>query len=129
MTPDERRSQLDQLTETILSAAFEVSNTLGAGFLEKVYQRALLRELTLRKIKAIPQARFQVVYKTHLVGEYFADLLVENAIVLELKCTDRLTDDQMAQCLNYLHAANMTVCLLINFQNPTLEWKRIVQDF
>jgi GxxExxY protein len=114
------------LTESILGAVFEVSNTLGAGFLEKVYERALLHELKLRGIKASAQASFPVVYKGHCAGEYFADILVENAVVIELKCVDRLGSDHMAQCLNYLRASGKGVCLLINFQKPTVEWKRIV---
>jgi GxxExxY protein len=76
MNADEQRCP-DSLTEHVLSAIFEVSNTLGAGFLEKVYERALLRELALRNISATPQASFAVTYKGQSVGEYFADILVE----------------------------------------------------
>ena len=71
---------LDSLSETVLSAVFEVSNKLGAGFLEKVYQRALLRELSLRGIRAIAEASFAVLYKGYSVGEYLADLLVEDVL-------------------------------------------------
>src|ERR1017187_3553314 len=71
---------LDSLTERVLGAIFEVSNTLGVGFLEKVYQRALLRELRIRGIPATAEASFPVVYKGHCVGEYFADILVEDAV-------------------------------------------------
>jgi len=114
-----------KLTERVLSAAFEVSNTLGAGFLEKVYQRALLAEFRLRGISARPEVSFPVHYKGQLVGEYFADLVVEDVLVLELKCVDRLAPEHTAQCLNYLKASNLSLCLLINFQHPKLEWKRI----
>src|SRR3954452_2280427 len=76
-------TSLDSLSERVLDAVFEVSNTLGAGFLEKVYQRALLRELSLRGIQATAEASMAVVYKGHSVGEYFADLLVEDALVVE----------------------------------------------
>jgi GxxExxY protein len=68
----------DSLTGRVLAAVFEVSNTLGAGFLEKVYERALLRELALREIRAGAQCSFAVTYKGHYVGEYFADIIVEN---------------------------------------------------
>ena len=112
-----------------MGAIFEVANTLGSGFLEKVYHRALLRELKLRGIAAVSQASFPVVYKDQPVVEYFADILVEDALVLELKCVDRLTNERMAQCLNYLRASGRTVCLLVNFQKPTLEWKRVVLKF
>ena len=120
---------LDSLTEQVLSAVFEVSNTLGAGFLERVYQRALLRELRLRGIHAISEASFAVTYKGCSVGEYFADLLVEDALVVELKCAERLANEHTAQCLNYLRASGRTVCLLVNFQKPKVEWKRIVSGF
>ena len=120
---------LDSLSEKVLSAVFEVSNTLGAGFLEKVYQRALLRELSLRGIRANAEASFAVVYKGYSVGEYFADLLVEDLLVVELKCAERLANEHTAQCLNYLRASGRTVCLLVNFQKPKVEWKRIVLGF
>src|SRR3954452_23031947 len=101
---------------------------LGAGFLEKVYQRALLRELSLRGIRATAEASMAVVYKGHSVGEYFADLLVEDALVVELKCAERLASEHTAQCLNYLRASGRTVCL-VNFQKPKVEWKRVVLGF
>jgi GxxExxY protein len=120
---------LDSLTERVLGAVFEVSNTLGAGFLEKVYQRALLRELGLRGIPATAEASFPVVYKGQCVGEYFADILVDDALVLGLKCVDRLAGEHTTQCLNYLWASGRTVCLLVNFQKPKVEWKRVVNGF
>lgn len=113
----------------MLSAVFEVSNTLGAGFLEKVHQRALLRELSLRGIRATAEASFAVTYKGHSAGEYFADLLVEDVLVVELKCAERLAEEHTAQCLNYLRASGLTLCLLVNFQKPKVEWRRIVLGF
>jgi GxxExxY protein len=121
--------KLDLLTERVLGAVFEVSNSLGAGFLEKVYQRALLRELALRGIRAAAETSFVVTYKGHCVGEYFADILVEDVLVLELKCVERLASEHTAQCLNYLRASGRTVCLLVNFQKPKVEWKRVVNGF
>ncbi len=117
MNADERRS-IDSLTEQVLGAVFEVSNTLGAGFLEKVYERALLKELRLRGIKAVPQASFTVMYKGQVVGEYFADLLVEDALVVELKCVERLSAEHSAQCINYLRASDRRLCLLVSFERP-----------
>src|SRR6476469_1082200 len=96
-----------ELTERVLGAVFEVANTLGAGFLEKVYERALLRELRLRGVAAASQVAFPVVYKDFCIGDYLADIVVENAVVIELKCADRLTAEHMAQCLNYLRASGM----------------------
>ena len=120
---------VNSLSENVLGAVFEVSNTLGAGFLEKVYQRALLRELALRGIRATAEASLAVTYKGHSVGEYFADLLVEDVLVVELKCTERLANEHTAQCLNYLRASGLTPSLLVNFQKPKVEWKRIVHRF
>ncbi len=126
MLPNEH---LDSLTDRVLSAIFEVSSTLGAGFLEKVYQRALLTELHLRGIRATTEAPFTVTYKGQRVGDYFTDGLVEDVLVIELKCAERLCNEHTAQCLNYLRASNRTVCLLVNFQKPKVEWKRIVHGF
>jgi len=127
MNTDERGFEL--LTEQVLGAVFDMSNTLGAGFLEKVYERALLTELRLRGIRATSQASFAVTYKGHPVGEYFADILVEDVLVVELKCVERLVNEHAAQCLNYLRASGRTLCLLVNFQRPKVEWKRIVYGF
>ena len=117
---------LDAVTKQVLGAIFEVSNTLGAGFLEKVYRRALLNELLLRGIRASAEVSFQVTYKGRPVGEYFADIVVEDVLVVELKCAERLCGEHTAQCLNYLRASKLSVCLLVNFQRPKVEWKRIV---
>jgi GxxExxY protein len=116
----------DSLTERVLAAVFEVSNTLGAGFLEKIYERALLKELSLRGIRAKAQAGFPVTYKGAYVGEYYADLLVEEVLILELKCVDRFANEHIAQCLNHLRASGRSLRLLINFQRPTVEWKRVI---
>jgi GxxExxY protein len=118
-----------ELTEKVLAAVFEVSNTLGAGFLEKVYQRALLVELHLRGLQATAEGSYTVTYKGHRVGEYFADILVEDKLLIELKCVERLTGDHTAQCLNYLRASGLTLCLLVNFQKPRVEWKRVVSGY
>ena len=123
------KTYLDSLTEKVLGAVFEVSNTLGAGFLERVYQRALVRELRLCGIRATAEASLAVVYKGQPVGRYFADILVEEVLVVELKCAERLADEHTAQCLNYLRASGRTLCLLVNFQKPKVEWKRIVLGF
>jgi GxxExxY protein len=127
MKADERG--FDSLTDRVLGAIFEVSNTLGAGFLEKVYERALVKELALRGIRATAQASLAVTYKGHYVGEYFADLLVEDILVVELKCAEHLAGEHTAQCLNYLRASGRALCLLVNFQKPKVEWKRIVYGF
>jgi GxxExxY protein len=118
----------DEITETILSCAFEVANTLGCGFVEKVYERALMHELRGRGLRVRPQASLRVPYKGRIVGEYLADLLVEDQIVVELKCAERLAPEHMAQCINYLKASRLEIALLINFQRTKLQWKRIVNS-
>jgi GxxExxY protein len=117
------------LTERVLGAVFEVSNTLGAGFLEKVYERALLREIGILGIRAASQVSFPVTYKGYAIGEYFADILVEDTLVIELRCVERLANEHTAQCINYLRASGRDLCLLVNFQKPKVEWKRIVYGF
>jgi len=128
MNTDEH-GYLDSLTERVLGAVFEVSNTLGAGFLEKVYERALLMELTMLGMRATAQASLTVAYKSHNVGQYSADILVEDVLVIELKCVDRLANEHTAQCINFLRASGLGLCLLVNFQKPKVEWKRIIYGF
>jgi len=113
----------------VLAADFQVSNTLGAGFFEKVYERALVVELDLRGIRVTAQKPFPVLYKGHAVGEYYADLIVEDKLLIELKCVDHLANEHKAQCLNYLRASRLSLCLLVNFAKPKVEWKRIVLGF
>ncbi len=124
MNADERR--LNALSEEIIGAAFEVSNVLGAGFLEKVYENALNIELNLRGLETLPQAPLKVYYKKELVGDYIADILVENEIIIEIKAVKELDVIHTAQCLNYLRITGLKLCLLINFSKPRVEIKRIV---
>ena len=121
---DERR--LNELSEKIIGAAFEVSNVLGTGFLEKVYENAMNVELKLRGLKTQPQTPLKVHYKSELVGDYIADILVEDKIIIELKAVKELDDFHIAQCLNYLRITGLKLCLLINFSKPRVELRRIV---
>ena len=121
--------ELDFLIEKIIGAAYEVANVLGSGFLEKLYERALLEELTLRGLTVQSRFPFEVSYKGRLIGNYFADLLVEGKVIVELKCVDRLANEHMAQCINYLKASGVRIALLINFHHPKVEWKRIIHGF
>lgn len=127
MDTDAHGSESD-LTEAIIGCAFEVANVLGPGFLEKVYERALLRELGLRGLRAKAQSSFPVCYKGQYIGEYLADLVVEGEVIVELKCVDRFASEHLAQCINYLKASGLRVALLINFQRPKLEWRRVLLD-
>ncbi len=117
------------LTDKVIGAIYEVSNILGAGFLEKVYERALVRELVLRGLKAETQVHFSVSYKGKGVGEYVADLVVEDELVVELKCVDQFCNEHMAQCINYLKSSGKKIALLVNFQKPKVQVKRVVNNF
>jgi GxxExxY protein len=116
--------QLNAMTEKIIGCAFKVSNTLGCGFLEKVYENALVHELRKNGFKADPQHPINVYYDGALVGEYFADILVNDTVILELKAVADHHDVFTAQCLNYLKATGKPICLLLNFAKPKLEIKR-----
>ncbi|MBP1626375.1 MAG: hypothetical protein H6Q00_850 [Holophagaceae bacterium] len=116
----------DPLSEAIIGAAFRVSNTLGAGFVEKVYENALAHELAKAGFTALQQHAIQVTYDGIPVGEFIADLVVEGRIVIELKAVKALEDAHMAQCINYLKATALHTCLLINFGRPHIEVRRVV---
>ena len=128
MNANEPKSELDKLAKIVIGAAYAVSNTLGCGFLEKVYERALSVEMAKRGLKVQTQVPFPVFYCGSNVGDYVADLLVEEQIIVELKCVDEFANEHMAQCINYLRAANLKLALLINFRKPRVEWKRIVRE-
>jgi GxxExxY protein len=113
-----------ELTQIIIGAAFEVHNVLGVGFLEKVYQMALVKELTLQGVHVQPEAKIPVYYKNEQVGDYSADILVENRIILELKALSNLTTEHEAQLLNYLEATGLKIGLLINFGTTRVQVKR-----
>lgn len=116
------------LTETVIGASFEVANVLGPGFLEKIYERAMLHELALRGVYARAQVSFPVSYKGKHLGDYVPDLVVGERVIVELKCVDHFASEHLAQCINYLRASGLCVALLINFQRPKVEWKRVLLD-
>ncbi len=117
--------QYNSLTERIIGCAYKVSNTLGAGFLEKVYENALAHELRKGGLHVQQQAALQVSYDGIVVGEYLADLLVEECVLVELKAVKSLDEIHEAQCLNYLKATGLRLCLLINFGTTRIQVKRI----
>jgi len=132
MNADERRSnqnEMNQLTERVIRCAFAVSNTLGCGFLEKVYENALTHELHKAGIKTQQQHGITVYYDGVAVGEYTADLLIEETLLVELKAVKDLDDIHLAQCLNYLRATNLRLCLLMNFGKPKLEFRRVANNY
>ena len=123
-----RFKQMDtnELTYNINGAIFEVNRELGVGFLEKVYENALLLELRKRGLEAESQVPVKVKYKGTEVGEYYADMIVENQVIVELKSVDSLQKIHEAQLLNYLKATGYKVGLLVNFKHPKAEIKRFV---
>jgi len=117
----------EDLCYRVQGCVYEVYRQLGCGFLEKVYERALARELELHQLKVACQVPFHVEYKGVAVGEYFADLVVENAVLIELKAQDTIPAKAWeAQLLNYLHASGIRLGLLVNFRYPKATVKRMV---
>lgn len=112
-----------QLTDSIIKTFYEVYNELGHGFLEKIYQNSLYLELKNKGFKVEAQKKISVYYKGIEVGEYYADLIVEDLIILELKAADYLVKDFENQVLNYLRGTNCEVGLLLNFRKKP-EFKR-----
>ena len=123
---DEHRKAVNEITESIIGCAFRVANTLGCGFLEKVYENAMSHELTKCGMVIRQQAPLTVHYDDTIVGHYTADLLVDDQVIVELKAVKALDEVHMAQGLNYLKATHLPVCLLINFGRPKIQIKRLV---
>lgn len=115
-----------EITEAIIGAAFEVHNVLGYGFLEKVYKNALQEELIRRGHKCSTEQLLKVKYKNVLVGEYYADLFVDESVIVELKVAKEYRTDDEAQLLNELKASGIKVGMLINFGKSKVEFKRMV---
>ncbi|HET6237296.1 MAG TPA: GxxExxY protein [Acetobacteraceae bacterium] len=116
---------LDHLTGPIIGSAMTVSNALGAGFLEKVYENALAHELRKAGLAVAQQRGVTVMYDEIIVGDNAVDLLVEQLVIVELKAIRAVANIHRAQCINYLRAPGLQVCLLLNFGNPRLEIRRI----
>lgn len=129
MNADERRLETNKLCEKIIGCAYNVANSLGCGFLEKIYENALCIELKQADLTVEQQKTFQVKYKGIIIGDYYADLVVNDLVLIELKAQNKLDDIYQSQCLNYLKASGLHVCLLLNFGKPRIETKRIVLDF
>jgi GxxExxY protein len=115
---------VNAITEAIIGCAYRVANTLGSGFLEKVYENALAHELGKADFSVIQQHKIDVLYDGVVVGEYVADLIVEGTVIVEVKAIKALEEIHSAQCINYLAATGLLVCLLINFA-PKVQIKRL----
>jgi GxxExxY protein len=119
-------AEVNQVTEKIIGCLLKVSNTLGGGFLEKVYENAAAIEIAKAGLSVRQQLPIDVKYHGVLVGQYVADMLVADLVLLEFKAVKILEDVHTAQCLNYLRATALPVCLLVNFYRPRVEIKRLV---
>lgn len=122
---DNNRSSYSELTEIILGSCFEVMNELGSGFLESVYKNALFITMKEKGLHVETEKRFEIVYRGRKVGLYIADLIVENIVIIELKCCELLLGEHQAQLINYLKASGILVGLLVNFGKRKIEYKRL----
>jgi GxxExxY protein len=120
------KSDTNKVTGKIIGCAYTVSNALGIGFLEKVYENALAHELVKAGLRVHQQYPIRVEYDGIIAGEFFADLLVEDEILVELKAISMLGPTQSAQALNYLRATGLSICLLINFGCSRIEVRHLV---
>ena len=119
--------QHKELTEQIIKIFYKVYNILGYGFLEKIYENAMMIEFRKAGIFAESQSPIKVLYEGAVVGEHAADITVDNKVIIELKAVKKLAEDHHAQLLNYLKATNIEVGLLLNF-GPKAEIKRKIYD-
>ena len=117
-----------ELTRSIIGCAFEVINDLGSGFLESVYEKAMIIALLGAGISVEAQKPITVCFRGKPVGDFYADLLIEDNVIVELKAVKALTPEHQAQIINYLNATGIEVGLLINFGNPKLEYKRFTRS-
>jgi GxxExxY protein len=113
------------LSYTMLGLAMQVHRELGFGFLEKEYENALMILLGKESIKATQQAPILVSFRGEVVGAYYADILVEDKIIVELKSVDRITDVHRTQALNYLKATGMELAVILNFGKESLQYERL----
>jgi GxxExxY protein len=116
----------EDISYIVRGCVYEVYRQLGCGFLEKVYEKALVTELKLQGVQAEAQVPITIRYKNEIVGDYFADLIVEGSIILELKAQQELAPANEAQLMNYLKASGVRVGMLVNFAFPKASIKRIV---
>jgi GxxExxY protein len=114
----------EELTKKILQACFEVSNELGSGFLESVYEKSLFMALESFGLRVKTQVPLKVWFRDKIVGDFYVDILVNDQVLVELKAVRKLGPEHIAQVLNYLKASKMEVGLLVNFGCPKLEYRR-----
>jgi len=122
---DEKKYPHFELTGKILSCCFEIMNELGPGFLESIYKNALLIALREKGFQVDVERCYEVRFRGTAIGKYRADLVVEQAVIVELKCCDVLAREHQAQLFNYLKVSQLPVGLLVNFRRGKLTWKRL----
>ena len=118
--------EVNSITEKIIGCAYNVSNSLGIGFVEKVYENAMVIALQKTGSQVEQQYPIKVLFEDVIVGEFYADLFVDGRVLVELKAVSMLNQDHTAQALNYLRATGADVCLLLNFAKPKIEIKRLL---
>ena len=118
----------EDLTRAIIGAAMEVHRTLGPGFVESVYGHALLHELILCGLSTTSELEVQIRYKGVIVGRHRLDLVVENQVIVELKAAHSIAEVHLSQALSYMKATSLAVCLIVNFGERSLTWKRLVKS-
>ncbi len=126
MNIDRKEILYKDLSYKIIGLAIETHNKLGYGFLEKVYENAMLIMFRKKGIKVKQQAPIKVYFEGEIVGEYFADILVEDKIILELKVMEKIIGVHKAQALNYLKATGLRLAIILNFGKEKLEYERLV---
>jgi GxxExxY protein len=122
---EEKELPHSELTRSILGCCFEVINELGPGFLERVYKNALLMAMRQKGLQVEVERSYNVVFRGKIIGRYVADLVVNDAVIVELKCCESLISEHQAQLFNYLKVSGLSVGLLVNFRRKKLEWKRL----
>lgn len=121
--------ELKSVADKIIECALRVSDVLGVGFIDKVYERAFLYELEKNRIQTEVQYPMNVYYEGIIVGDFIADVLVQNCILVEIEVVDSLTDFHKQKCLNYLKASELQLCLLLNFGSYELEIETIMLNY
>ena len=129
MNTDKKSIKYEKLTEGIIRIFYKVYNKLGYGFLEKIYENAMMVEMEKENIAAISQAPIKVIYDDKILGEYFADILVDGKVIVEIKAAKNLAPENEAQLLNYLKATDIEVGLLLNFGSKPQIKRKVLDNY
>ena len=113
------------ISESIIGCCFEVMKELGPGFLERVYKNALLMAMRQKGLLVEVERPYDVIFRGKIIGRYLADLVVNDTVIVELKCCESLISEHQAQLFNYLKTSGLPIGLLVNFRRRKLDWKRL----